>query len=544
MMPRERKAFGGLSATAPVPTAIPQPQSSSGRNGVDLSVPRLLVWEEWFQIANPAQRNEMLALAARQGILYANQVPPATANGVKNKVPTSQEPAQPRTLTNLLAGITDDLTPVATQPLTNIDQQLDACQREAVARALFTPDVFLLQGLPGTGRSRVIAEILNQTALRGERALFLAINPAALDSVLSRLILNPVAYPLRFLDPGENSAALQPAVASLSLANRQHAFQGQALQNALVARTEAKAQLDKQQCDETCWASLKGLTDHITLVRQKLQENAERTRKIAEEVQGEAADTNYSGPFTNALAQRVLGHRDNLGAVQSEITLQQQKIAAVVSAIALIEPDIQALRPLVEAKERGRWWSPAWWRATFQSQLLTRFAELTGRHDALRKELQELECGQKENKEKCRQIQSKMVTDRESIIHDEIERRRQECLHQEKEHQKNLDELSVEWNKQADLLTIPAHRPLEQTQEALASALAAWENHRRLDDEAYQFACRWSDFLAETGHGLESRISDWRMYWPAPRARSAKVLPSPRPPRNPSICWYLKRRTS
>ena len=40
---------------------------------------------------------------------------------------------------------------------------------EAVAKALSTPDVFLIQGPPGTGKSRVIAEIIAQAAAQSQR---------------------------------------------------------------------------------------------------------------------------------------------------------------------------------------------------------------------------------------------------------------------------------------------------------------------------------------------------------------------------------------
>src|SRR5256885_897440 len=46
------------------------------------------------------------------------------------------------------------------------------------------PDLCLIQGLPGPGRSRVVAEIVTQAALRGDRVLLLAPIPAALDHVL------------------------------------------------------------------------------------------------------------------------------------------------------------------------------------------------------------------------------------------------------------------------------------------------------------------------------------------------------------------------
>src|SRR5689334_15653706 len=81
--------------------------------------------------------------------------------------PPDSPPGDTALLTRLLNGTTDGLEPVRPGPIDVFDQALDAVQREAVARALGSPDVFLLQGLPGTGKSRVVAEIVRQAAVRG-----------------------------------------------------------------------------------------------------------------------------------------------------------------------------------------------------------------------------------------------------------------------------------------------------------------------------------------------------------------------------------------
>ena len=148
-----------------------------------------------------------------------------------------------------MAGKVDDIAPIATGFLAFIDQDLDPTQREAVARSVFTPDVFLLEAVPGIGRSRVVAEILNQALARGEKALLLANCSTALDSVLSRLV--------------------------------------------------------------------------------------------------------------------------------------QKEHAGAVVELAEIHQAIQALRPLVEAKQRGRWWTFTWWQAVLRGQVAARLAELEGRQQAL-----------------------------------------------------------------------------------------------------------------------------------------------------------------
>src|SRR5260370_2635116 len=176
MTQRERPTPDAARATPARPRgpSPPSPPPAGGRNG------SASLWEELFQRASPAQQQDLLALAARQGVVYTHQVAPAAiGNGQSVR----------RTLLHaLLNGQTKDLVAVGPPPLeTIVDTALDPWQREAVARAVHTPDLCLIQGTPGTGKSRVVAEILLQAARRGERVLFLAPAPAALDRVLEQL---------------------------------------------------------------------------------------------------------------------------------------------------------------------------------------------------------------------------------------------------------------------------------------------------------------------------------------------------------------------
>src|SRR4051794_38741818 len=175
MSQRERQPSGGAVEAAPRPAAgqpvppRPPPAPKPSAKGAPL-------WEDLFRAAPPAQQLELLSLAGRQGVLYAHQLPPSS-NG------SSGDPGR-QLVAHLLNGQCGDLLPARTEPLSPLDTELDAAQREAVARALSTPDICLIQGLPGTGKSRVVAEIIAQAATRGDRILLLAPTTAAIDRVL------------------------------------------------------------------------------------------------------------------------------------------------------------------------------------------------------------------------------------------------------------------------------------------------------------------------------------------------------------------------
>ena len=116
-------------------------------------------------------------------MLYAHQLPPV-GNG------TTADRAR-QFLTRLLGGQTHELEPVRGEAVAVSDSALDSVQREAVAKALGTPDLCLIQGLPGTGKSRVVAEIITQAAARAERVLLLAPTSAAIDRVLEMVGQGP-----------------------------------------------------------------------------------------------------------------------------------------------------------------------------------------------------------------------------------------------------------------------------------------------------------------------------------------------------------------
>ena len=60
-------------------------------------------------------------------------------------------------------------------------------QHDAVAMALACPDLCLIHGPPGTGKTKVICELVMQLARKGQRVLLVAPTHVALDNVLERI---------------------------------------------------------------------------------------------------------------------------------------------------------------------------------------------------------------------------------------------------------------------------------------------------------------------------------------------------------------------
>src|SRR5262245_14052960 len=136
-------------------------------------------WEQWYQRASTEQRRQVLDLAGHQGVLCSCQLPAV------------EQTARRSPFAELLAGSPRDLTPLEAPPIRPLDPELDETQRQAVARALGTPDVALIRGYPGSGKTRVTAELLRQADRLGLRVLFVGASAPAVDQVLERLAADP-----------------------------------------------------------------------------------------------------------------------------------------------------------------------------------------------------------------------------------------------------------------------------------------------------------------------------------------------------------------
>ncbi|NJE05748.1 IGHMBP2 family helicase [Thermococcus sp. M36] len=75
--------------------------------------------------------------------------------------------------------------PVEFEPF---DRSLNASQRRAIARALGSPDFFLIHGPFGTGKTRTLAELIMQEVERGNRVLATAESNVAVDNLVERLV--------------------------------------------------------------------------------------------------------------------------------------------------------------------------------------------------------------------------------------------------------------------------------------------------------------------------------------------------------------------
>ena len=509
MSQRDRKGTGVIAA-APATVAA----GLLRRSAVDAAPDRLILWEDLFRHASPEQRDHLLDLAKRQGFLYAHQVPTPT-NG-KKPIPGQDHAPAAEQLKRLLEA--DDLPPVRPQPLMPWDQALDRLQREAVARAVDTPDVALIAGLPGTGKSRVVAEILTQAAQRGQRVLFLAPRTGAIDPVLEQIGGRDVLFPLRCMEAGERPELLTPLVRSMTFAERVHKM-GETVPGALQGKEAAEQRCQRRRNEETVWPALRDLAGQGENLARRREELRQQQARVPGEVSDEAAriraealetsevsKTSEACPFATELLAEERRHQETLAEITTALNQVEKTEADSDAARIALEAEVQKLKPLALAKQRGRWWTFAWWRATFRGNVIERLAEAQQR---LEETSQALAGAREEGQSfhaKRRELEQEHQQALKHLLKKEVDRRQTDLAVKETALDEAGRQLDLRWHAQIELLDREGARPAMLTTAAVDLAFEHWQARCRQDEESRAFAQQWADTIQEAADTLAQRL--------------------------------------
>jgi hypothetical protein len=469
-----------------------------------------LLWEHIYHSASPDQQAELLSLASREGILYAHQLP-ALANGSRNPTCDPVSSAQ-SVLAQFLNGEFHVPAPVVGPPLTPHDSALDACQREAVARALGTQDLCLIQGLPGTGKSRVAAEIVLQAARRGDRVLLLAPTTAAVDRILELVAGHDVICPVRCVGADEKPEGLSTAVRAMTYAAKVRALREHTIQSARQGCEEAEQRCARRLKEQAIWPKLVELVEARQALEKQREELRSRRALVPDEVRrrATAAESNSQSepdqPFHAALAawrdarKNALAANDAALEAGRVVQIEQGQIADKLAA------QVEPLRPLVAAKLSGRWWSPARWRAIFQG-------DVAGRLSALDTQLQTARTALTNCAEKIQQlflqrseVERAAAAERVRLVDSEIEARLTALRDQE---EALACEIRLQQQKTEHLcqdLEWPGEQPAWLTMAAAVAARAQWQTQVRQDEERCTFARQWAAYLEEAADQVAARL--------------------------------------
>ncbi|MFO0808687.1 MAG: AAA domain-containing protein [Gemmataceae bacterium] len=428
---RDRPAERGATAAPQRPADPPDAAARSPHATADPAA-----WIDLYDRLSTDQRSRVLLLATDKPI-PADQLPEPTSSA--------------RLLPRLLAGEVPDLPPLSSPPaLDDLPAEFDPHQRDAVACILATPDLCLVQGLPGTGKSRVAAEAIARAVARGERVLVLAPGAAALDRLLELLDGRSGIIPLRLLDRDELLDALPPAAIRATLAARCRAIRDETLDR---AQTQLAATLEQVRHREAEAA----IYDHLADLAAQAEQLAARRGDV---VARSAAEIPATAP---AEADRL-----------------RREAASHEAAAA-------ELRPLAQALDKGRWWTGIYWKAKFAGEPASRVAELEAKRDRALADAASAEAAARDA----------AAAQRRSGLDDEAAAlAREEAL------------VADKWTQALRQLLADSPRPDALTIETVQNARSNWEVRREADRREADAARTWADGLEPLLDTLPQRYAE------------------------------------
>jgi hypothetical protein len=473
---------------------LPDNRSRNVSSGTAPSAPsEACVWSDWYERASPAQQQDALLRALQQGVLYAHQL----------EAPAQATAPQRSLLSRLLNGQAKELEPLLPPVLEYHDAELDRTQREAVARAVATPDVFLIQGFPGTGKSRLLAEIIVQAAKRGDRILFLASTTAALDCVLDRLGTHAAVCPLRCLAADEYLTTLPATIARLTLPERLRSYQETTLPAARDARDAALGARDARWREQEQWPRLEQLAEQYEHRAERLGIVTEQRDRIAAEVERlEQVSDAFRGRWQACQRART----EALERVDSQLAGLQAELDTILGKQGHLDSEWQAIRSLVEARQGGRFWTGSWWRAMLRNGLWEQVRDLEDRRSELQAAQRRLEQELAARRSERADLENQHAATCRRLRDEEIAYRRAGLDAEFAAAAREQEALREQWQTIRQGISGDA-APTEISRQAVRAGLTAWERLREQDARRAESAEQWLRTVEEGVRTLPEKLT-------------------------------------
>lgn len=470
---------------APLPTLLTAPGSLS-------------VWEQWYRQASLGQRQQLLDQARQQGLLYAHQLPPPE---------TQPESAGPRSLlTSLLAGRPCSLDTVFPCPISPTDTDLDEVQREAVARALGTPDLALINGYPGSGKTRVVVEILRQAVRSGLRVLLTSPTSAALDRALERLAGDTDLGLLRWVSPQEPLADLSTTSLRFTLPGRLRYYDEHTLPTARQTLAACRGRVEARRSDAETWKRLLTLLDQQERLHRDTEALSSQQTGLVATLSGELEVSAPASALREQWQQILDGTEQALRDLTEQLAPLRVEIERLEGEQRQREEEKQQLAPLAEAKQGHRWWTGAFWRATVGNDPTPRLDEIAALSRQADERLQVLLEQEGTLEASKQEILERRNRERTRLLEDERQRREADLLARRTSLLQNQEQWSASWKDACESLSAGTPRPTEPTREAVLKARATWEKQSGDDEADLLVRQGWVEALEQAQQGLAADL--------------------------------------
>ncbi len=388
-------------------------------------------WERWCRTASSEQRQQILPAAIASGLVQIHHLPVPTLQSSRTVVQNL--------IASLLTNRPQTLEPALPAFVEVFDTELDDDQRYAVAVALASLDLCLIQGVPGSGKSRVVAEICRQAIRQSKRVLLVAPSGAALDRVIDRLA-DLAPHTLRCHGADET-----PRAASVSLQDRLRDYDQRTLPAARHEVEEAQRRLADSSALGDDWPRLRALPAMLDTLGARRTALEQQRLSLASVVEREWSSTPIdSRPSPWADLRRK--HDE----VEQELTSRLRQLAdrydpAKAETIRLAA-EHKSLSAQAQARTQSRWWTLAFWQSRSQPDPAPRLAELdrllATHHDQIAV-LEQEKAGLAESLQKSR---DEFAAQRAELHRVEVQRREADLDREVHEATIAIDALKSEWS--------------------------------------------------------------------------------------------------
>jgi hypothetical protein len=431
-----------------------------------------------FPLLSSSQQTTLLELASAQGYLSAGQIPEhaSTTDRARQFIAESMH-----------GSVRKLLGTCQFEAVSIIDAALDGWQRDAVTRAIGTPDICLIQGGPGTGKSRVVAEIVRQAVRRGQRVLLTAPHAAALDVVLERLADDEMVFSLRCLSRDEQPERLSPSSAARTFDAHRTRLTESATARARQTLDELAAQLARGRSELPALEQLHGLCEK---------------RKELESQFGQACQApSESDPFARDLAEAQAQHEIHLHQIEES----ERTAAAELQSIQKQIVDLESAWAANQQAATHRGW-------------LSKLLHISGSRDSVAEQLHRAEVEELRLTEgKCKlkveqaaierqQIVQKWEAERQRRLDEQSAQRQSECESRRAELAGELTQIKTDIDRLLADYSANHSLPADADPESVCRIAESRRQAISQLEREEAFARRWLDLLTEQGRQLPSRL--------------------------------------
>ena len=442
----------------------------------------------------------MIDLAERQGILYSHQLPatPDNAPGCSSA----------NLLTRLLTNGIEPCDPCRPKPVEVFDDALDTAQREAVARGVQSPDICLIQGLPGSGKSRVAAEIVTQATLRGERVLLAARTSKALDRILHSVASRRPVLAIRCLDKGERVGDLAPDIGACTFAERASAMATEARAGARDSAVAAEARCLSLHRDELAWPGLESLAALWEQLEEKRRKLYSQRQELSIQVEEEAAapPSAQSRAFTDAIRDCTSSHEENRLRLDGELADARNQLEKEKSKLSEVLARLTVLRPLALAEKHRRWWMLAWWRAKLGSAWRDSYQEAEASREKVEAAVSRVQSLTEALADQKRHDEAIFREKRDQLIRAEVSHRDAKLNEEEATILREQALVQQRWQAQCAALCAQTTPPHDITCMAVQSAREHWRTGLEHEERQLALSRQWLGFLEEPPDSLSGLL--------------------------------------